>query len=110
MDRITSPMSSLGAAFLILEALARDRPVRFLSARPLVGLGLISYSLYLWHYPVMFALGVTPGEAGINPVASALSVVLSLVMAVTSYRVIERPLLALRKRWRGSGARAPLPA
>jgi peptidoglycan/LPS O-acetylase OafA/YrhL len=102
-ERISMPMASLGAAFLLVEGLVRDRPTRFLAARPLVGLGVISYSLYLWHYPVMFALGVAPSEGPIDPAASALSLVLSFVLAILSYRLIERPLVALRKRWRASG-------
>ena len=44
-----------GAALLILAGMAAPgNPVaRLLSTRPMVGIGLISYSWYLWHWPVL---------------------------------------------------------
>ena len=62
---------------------------RLLSAPPLVFLGLISYSLYLWHWSVFslarWTVGLTAWTAG--PL-----LLLSLVLAVLSWRVLEEPL------------------
>jgi peptidoglycan/LPS O-acetylase OafA/YrhL len=98
--RLASPLASLGAVLLIVEVLGGGQPARVLASGPLVSLGLVSYSLYLWHYPVMFALGVLPHDpaGGIDPVSSLMSLALSLLLAVLSWRLIEQPILALRRR------------
>ena len=60
-----------------------------LSQRPLVSVGKISYSLYLWHWPVIvFAerFGVTNSHFH-----SSLLCALMLVLATASYVFIERP-------------------
>jgi peptidoglycan/LPS O-acetylase OafA/YrhL len=122
-ERIANPLASFGAVFLIVGALAPARPQQLLAARPLVALGLWSYSLYLWHYPVMFALGVVEhgpdpfrsqfafGAVATGPggdlARSVLAIGVSLLLAVISYRLIERPLVGLRKRWRQAGLKDP---
>jgi peptidoglycan/LPS O-acetylase OafA/YrhL len=63
---------------------------RLLAARPLVAVGLVSYSLYLWHWPLLaFAeyewLGETPWQLRLALSASA------FVIAFASYRWIEQP-------------------
>ncbi|MGH9236003.1 MAG: acyltransferase family protein [Acidimicrobiales bacterium] len=70
-----------------------------LSARPLVGLGLISYGVYLWHWPVIVYL--TPERAGFDGWRlDAACVAAALVLAVASYHLVERPVRrgALRGR------------
>jgi peptidoglycan/LPS O-acetylase OafA/YrhL len=67
-----------------------------LSLRPLVGIGLISYSLYLWHWPVIvFYRHYDGGAVPSAPTALALGVA-SLVLSYLSYRVIEKPFRRLR--------------
>jgi peptidoglycan/LPS O-acetylase OafA/YrhL len=62
-----------------------------LSARPAVFIGLISYPLYLWHYPLMayarihFVDGVAPSTMWIIMVAS-------VILAWMTYQLIERPI------------------
>lgn len=61
-----------------------------LSTRPMVWLGLISYSLYLWHWPLF----VLVGYVVIRPLTlweSAGVTVLSLVLAILSWRYVETP-------------------
>jgi peptidoglycan/LPS O-acetylase OafA/YrhL len=62
------------------------------------GLGRISYGLYLWHLPIYVAVGWKLGLP------------LAVVVALLSYRFVERPFLRLRHRERPPGAQAPAPA
>lgn len=65
-------------------------PGRLLALRPLVWVGLISYSLYLWHWP-LFAFLKHYGLASENPVTRLLLAGAALVPAWLSYRFIETP-------------------
>jgi peptidoglycan/LPS O-acetylase OafA/YrhL len=62
-----------------------------LSASPAVLIGLISYPLYLWHYPLMayarihFVDGVSPGTMWVIMIAS-------VILAWLTYQLIERPI------------------
>jgi peptidoglycan/LPS O-acetylase OafA/YrhL len=62
---------------------------RALSCRPAVALGLISYPLYLWHWPLLVLLR-DPNSKGRWIVA------LSVVLAAATYLLIERPLRSFR--------------
>lgn len=61
-----------------------------LSVKPLVFIGVISYSLYLWHWPVMvFSRKVWLGN--LSAADTTFTIVLSLVLAFLSYKFIESP-------------------
>jgi peptidoglycan/LPS O-acetylase OafA/YrhL len=82
----------VSAAVLIATATKSPSHVgRWLSARPLVFTGLISYSLYLWHLPVLaFA-----GYYHILPLDAAQLVVLLLfiyLLSAASWRYVEAPI------------------
>ncbi len=81
----------LGTAALIVAGTTPTlSTTRLLSLRPLVFVGLISYSLYLWHWPALtFAKIYTGGN--ITGAMVAVLLVCSLVMAVLSWRYIEQP-------------------
>jgi peptidoglycan/LPS O-acetylase OafA/YrhL len=70
---------------------------RVLAWRPLAALGIVSYSLYLWHLPVFEVLRRnTPAW---SPAARAVvAVPVALALAVASYRVVERPLAKAKQR------------
>lgn len=62
-----------------------------LSAKPLVWIGLISYPLYLWHWPILSFLNI--GVSGYpQRIESTLAVLLSFILAFFTYRFVERPL------------------
>ena len=90
----------LGAALFIWSNGRDDDSVptsvgTLLSLRPVVFIGLISYSLYLWHWPFMaFANYLVPEP--ITPSYRALLVGGSLLCAILSWRYIEAPF-RLRK-------------
>jgi peptidoglycan/LPS O-acetylase OafA/YrhL len=100
----------LPASALLLGACAMplrvERALRVLDLRWLAGLGAASYSLYLWHNPIVQALS----EAGWMPDGFGALVLVSLVVcsavAVASYRMVETPFLRLRRAW--SPARVPV--
>jgi len=64
---------------------------RVLSAKPLVWLGTRSYGLYLWHFPLFQLFKVTNNAT--SPLMVALAVVLSLVAAELTLRLVEKPLV-----------------
>lgn len=78
--------------------------LRSLEWRPLAALGVASYSLYLWHLPMVDSLGRRSG-AGF-PGLLALAVPSCIAVAALSYLLVERPFLSLRRRW-GPTAAAP---
>lgn len=63
---------------------------RILQWRPVVYIGLISYSLYLWHWPLIVFANFTNGLGSIKPYLPAL-LVTSLLMASLSYHFVEKP-------------------
>ena len=87
----------LGTA-LIVAAGERATLNRALSFRPVVFVGLISYSLYLWHWPVyVFARAATfraPTAA-----ETIVLIAISVALSVLSWRYVEQPFRARNFRW-----------
>ncbi len=100
----------LGAALLIWAG-ERGRYFigRLLSFKPLVWIGVISYSLYLWHRPliVYYSFGLTWMDGLSRQESEVLLFVISLLLATLSWRFVERPfrLGAMRGSRTGSPAR-----
>jgi peptidoglycan/LPS O-acetylase OafA/YrhL len=90
------------ASFLVLGACVLDlRPGAahaLLSMRWLALLGIASYSLYLWHFPVLELLTNEGASPELVPLA-ALAIPIVIAIAAVSYRLIEEPFLRLRGRW-----------
>lgn len=63
---------------------------RLLGLAPLVGIGLVSYSAYLWHQPILGFLRVA-GHAPVSMMASLGVVVASLLLAWASWKWVEQP-------------------
>ena len=85
-----------GAAYstLLLSIVWGRHPVRwFFETPPMRFIGLISYSLYLWHLPVIHVM--IPIFAGVPLVLRAVCAVL---VAYLSYQLVERPFLKRRRR------------
>ncbi|NWE19192.1 acyltransferase family protein [Pseudomonas sp. P7548] len=63
---------------------------RLLSSRVMVGVGLISYSWYLWHWPV-FVYASYAAVDGLSPLELGGLMLLSLVLGYLSWRFVETP-------------------
>ena len=61
-----------------------------LSNRPMVFLGLISYPLYLWHWPILSFIYITDGNTPFW--IRALAVIVSIILATLTFYLIEPPL------------------
>jgi peptidoglycan/LPS O-acetylase OafA/YrhL len=95
----------LGAVLVIYGGLTPNIASRMLSLRPLVGLGLISYSLYLWHYPI---LAFPRGFVGDLPFwLELVAVGISVLAAIVTFFLVEKPF---RQRRAGRASTAAMAA
>lgn len=82
--------ATLGAGLLIFSGASGETLVsRILSLAPVRWIGLISYSLYLWHWPVMAYVRYLVGEPNVPVQLAALVVMLAL--SLLTYFLIEIP-------------------
>ncbi|MFG3302234.1 SGNH hydrolase domain-containing protein [Micromonospora chersina] len=94
--------ATVGAALVIAAgATGRYGPVALLRLPPMQFLGGISYTLYLWHWPLLVVLTARMPDP--DPPAVVATVALSVVLAYLTSRLVERPVwhsprLAVRPR------------
>jgi hypothetical protein len=93
---------SLGVALLVLAVTVAPRRgvAPLLSWRPLRAVGLVSYGLYLYHWPVFIYVSErTTGRTGLS--LFLLRSVVTAAAAIASYFLVERPIRERRLRWPG---------
>lgn len=93
----------LGTVLIVLFAAPGTYVARLLSLRVLVGIGLISFSAYLWHQP-LFAFARIRAVFAPDPWLMAALAALSLLLAWATWALIEQPFRgaqprALPRRW-----------
>jgi peptidoglycan/LPS O-acetylase OafA/YrhL len=99
IDPLLHPVAGILSAAVFVHVLTRSGPPR-LQHRALRLLGLVSFSLYLWHWPILDH-GMPwlrrhdglPDIVGI-PIAAVVLVAIAFAVATVSYLLIERPFLA----------------
>lgn len=113
-----SLVASFFAGVLVLALTSGSSTVKLLCFRPLVGLGRVSYGVYLYHMPVNFVLtrlvwtSVFLPIPGVEPPAALVALLYvarhaaTILVAVVSYRFLERPFLELKSRF---AVRSPPP-
>jgi len=85
----------LGAALVIAASSSRTWCQRVLSSRPLVFIGLISYSLYLWHWPI-FAFATYLKCEQLRLRTRVILLGLSFLLGACSWKWVERPVRSKR--------------
>ena len=99
------PLLAVASGGLLLGLQRGGRVTSALSWRPLVGLGAISYGVYLFHFPVYVLMSADRvGRSGWQLLAARVAV--TLAIAVASYWLIERPI----RRATFTGARTAINA
>jgi peptidoglycan/LPS O-acetylase OafA/YrhL len=84
------------STLLIASLVTRSRHDPLFENRALGFLGIISYGLYLWHYPVLWHLGFFDKRPYPGPAWALLGVAVSLCVAIASYLWLERRFLRRR--------------
>ncbi|HEX8445350.1 MAG TPA: acyltransferase family protein [Sphingomonas sp.] len=96
---IAALLPCLGAALMIATGAARTVVARLLALPPVVFVGRISFSLYLWHWPV-----IVFAEMALflprTPLVMAGEVLAGLILAVLSWHFVERPFRVGVSGWR----------
>jgi peptidoglycan/LPS O-acetylase OafA/YrhL len=99
-------VTALGFTMLVYPVAFSEYPKTFVSrvtsVRSLQRTGVSSYSLYLWHHPLigfMAAHGLLGASMGRLLPNMAITLSVCLGVAWVSYRYVEKPFLALRRRW-----------
>jgi peptidoglycan/LPS O-acetylase OafA/YrhL len=88
------PLATICCAVVIGGVVVGGGPwTAVLRLAPVLWLGRISYSLYLWHLPVFVAIETDGILGGRTVAAGVVKVVLSLILAAASFHLVERPLL-----------------
>jgi peptidoglycan/LPS O-acetylase OafA/YrhL len=84
-------LPTIGASLLIIVGMRGWFNRTILSSRLFVAIGLISYPLYLWHWPLLV---ITTIAEGTRPSIShrLVAIAVTFVLSITTYFLIERPI------------------
>lgn len=90
-------LPAVAGAAVLINAVHRGARIPLLEVRPMVWIGLISYSLYLWHWPLLAIDRAT--RIGDAPMSTRLTLcIVAVVLATLSYRYVETPFRRVRSR------------
>lgn len=84
---ITIPCAILATAFILITNDPSNNIYHLLSIRPLIFIGRISYSLYLWHWTVLVALRWTIGTDSLT--TSIVALLVTFIISILGYKAIE---------------------
>ncbi len=108
-DRAVYPvgliLAAVGAAGLVAAAAGAGVIAAMTSLAPLRWVGIRSYGIYLWHWPVIALAGAITGPGPTSPWLWLLETGVAIALACASWRFVETPILrdgflATCRRWR----------
>ncbi len=85
-------LSLITAVIIAVLVHPANRLERWLGCRPLSWIGKRSYSLYIWHYPIIILSGPVVNTEDANYMRIALQVTASFITGGLSYKYIEEPI------------------
>jgi peptidoglycan/LPS O-acetylase OafA/YrhL len=94
-DKMTHPsfytlLPVIGVCLIIWFSQKKEIIKKILSTKLLVGIGLISYSLYLWHYPIIVFEKVTRFSQN-NFQIKGFLIILMIIFSLITYFYVEKP-------------------
>jgi peptidoglycan/LPS O-acetylase OafA/YrhL len=110
-DRAVYPfgliVAAVGAAGLVAAAAGTGVIAAMTSLPPLRWVGIRSYGIYLWHWPVIALAGAITGPGPTSPWLWLIEAGVSIALACASWEFVERPILrdgflATCSRWRAA--------
>ncbi|GAY75247.1 acyltransferase family protein [Sporolactobacillus inulinus] len=86
---------------VLISALAHPSTLlgKWIGARPLRWIGVRSYGMYLWHYPIIQLTTPANQANEVHPLRIVIQLILIILVSALSYRLIEQPI---RRRNRAS--------
>lgn len=111
-SRWQSTFVSIGSALLILFIIAplargeKSKLAEWADWAPLSYVGMISLSVYLWHFPVLIMVGRFGWMAGDSPAGMLWNFLVvgavSIVFGTITYRLVEKPALMLARKYKSA--------
>lgn len=87
----SSVLPVIGSVLIIGYSTPEEFVGRFLSTKPMVEIGKVSYSLYLWHWPVIVLAKYIPARLYVNEHLYILAQIgIMLILTIISYKFVEQ--------------------
>lgn len=103
-------ISILTAIVIAVLAHPASRLGRIMGCKPLRWIGVRSYSLYIWHYPVIILTSPEGNPDNSSVLYIIIQLIVSFLLAALSYKVVEEPLRrgSLREFWNNKRTHRPI--
>lgn len=89
MPVLSAALVVLGSAGLVLTGSKKSIINQFLIITPMMYVGKLSYSIYLWHWPLIC---LTIWTVGFNWISISLIILLTMVLSMMSFYLVEKPV------------------
>jgi len=94
---IFSLLPVIGTFIVIIYEKNKTISYNFITNKYLVGIGLISYSLYLWHFPILIISQYINQNISYNLIGKLLLIIFSVYISFVSWKYIEKPFRNRKK-------------
>jgi peptidoglycan/LPS O-acetylase OafA/YrhL len=86
-------LAAVAAAALVAAAASKGAIAAMTSLPPMRWIGVRSYAMYLWHWPVITLTNVLAGRAAGAPWLWILETAITIILAAASWQFVESPIL-----------------